>query len=67
MYQSRHIAPVTHWDLLITRDDENILDNVCAHDPMISDHFVVSCNLRLNKPRFPRKEIEFRKIENNST
>ena len=50
-------------DLLITRDDENILDNVCAHDPMISDHFVVSCNLRLNKPRFPRKEIEFRKLK----
>ena len=65
---TQHVSVPTHraghtLDLLITRDDENILDNVCAHDPMISDHFVVSCNLRLNKPRFPRKEIEFRKLK----
>ena len=48
--------------LLITRLNEELVKNVKIHDPMISDHLAVFCNLSLKKPKFRKKVISTRKL-----
>ena len=50
-------------DLLITRNDDGILNSIWTHDPAISDHFYINCSINFSKPGVSRKEIEFRKIK----
>ena len=47
---------------LITRLNEELLRNVTIHDPMISDHLAVFCNLSLKKPQLRKKVISTRKL-----
>ena len=51
----QHVLSATHASghtlaLLITRSNEELVRNVKIHDPMISDHLAVFCNLSLKKP-----------------
>ena len=63
----QHIDVPTHrsghtLDLIITRADDKIAKNFQVHDPVISDHFAVHCQLALFKPPFEKKEISYRKL-----
>ena len=63
----QHIDVPTHrsghtLDLIITRADDKIAKNFHVHDPVISDHFAVHCQLALFKPPFEKKEISYRKL-----
>ena len=50
-------------DLIITRSDECFASNFLVTDPVLSDHFSVTCTLTLAKPSFERKEISYRKLK----
>lgn len=63
---SQHVNEKTHraghiLDLVITRNDENIVQSVTVQDSCISDHY--TCELQFKKPRFERKTITFRKLK----
>ena len=49
-------------DLIITRSDENSVNNVTVHDPVLSDHYAVHCMLPVNKPLLQSKKISYRKL-----
>ena len=51
----QHVCSPTHTaghilDLLITRDDDQLVTSVSIHDAAFSDHFVVNCALSMEKP-----------------
>lgn len=48
-YQGNHTL-----DLIITRTDDDIINNVFVKDPAISDHSAVFCNLMIKKPPFDK-------------
>ena len=63
----QHVTTPTHnrghiLDVIITRSDDDLVDNVMVRDPTLSDHLAVHCNLKLKKPRAERKEIKYRKL-----
>lgn len=63
-----HVCDSTHraghtLDLLITRNDETLIDCISGCDPHLSEHFAVTCKLVMAKPSFAKKKIEFRKIK----
>ena len=53
-------------DLIITRSvvglDDDLVRRVKVRDPCIADHFAVHCELHLQKPRFGKKVVKFRKL-----
>ena len=49
-------------DLIITRNQCNLIEDVLVHDPLISDHYAIFMHLLLHKPQFPRKTIRYRKL-----
>ena len=51
-------------DLLITRDDDQLVTSVSIHDAAFSDHFVVNCALSMEKPLFTKKQIIYRSFQN---
>jgi hypothetical protein len=57
-YQERHIL-----DLLITRADDHIIDNVSVFDPTISDHSAVFCDLLIKKSPFEKIVSRYRKLK----
>lgn len=57
-YSENHIL-----DLLITRSDERVIENVSVCDPAISDHAAVFCDLLINKPPFERRVLSCRKLK----
>ena len=64
---TQHIIVPTHrsnhtLDLIITRKDENVIDNYEVHDPCLSDHYFVICELNLAKPPPMRVEKAYRKL-----
>ena len=67
----QHVKGPTHkkghtLDLIITRSvvglDDYLVRRVKVRDPCIADHFVVHCELHLQKPRFGKKVVKFRKL-----
>ena len=53
----QHICSPTHraghiLDLLMARDDDQLVTSVSIHDAAFSDHFVVNCALSMEKPLF---------------
>ena len=56
-HKSNHVL-----DLIITRSDENSVNNVTVHDPVLSDHYAVHCMLPVNKPLLQSKKISYRKL-----
>ena len=64
----QHVNERTHraghmLDLVITRNDENILQSVTVQDSCISDHYTVKWELQFKKPRFECKTVTFRKLK----
>ena len=51
-------------DLLITRNDDQLVTSVSVHDAAFSDHFVLSCALSMEKPLFTKKQILYRSYKN---
>ena len=51
-------------DLLLTRDDDQLVTSVSIHDAAFSDHFVVNGVLSLDKPLFTKKQIIYRSFKN---
>ena len=51
-------------DLLITRDDDQLVTSVSIHDAAVSDHFVVNCALSMEKPLLTKKQIIYRSFKN---
>ena len=49
-------------DLIITRNQCNLIKDVMVHTPLISDHYAIFMQLLLHKPQFPRKTIRYRKL-----
>ena len=49
-------------DLIITRNQCNLIEDVMVHDPLISDQYAIFMHLLLDKPKFPRKTIRYRKL-----
>ena len=57
-HKSNHVL-----DVIITRSDElSLVKGINVHDPVISDHFAVHCNLSVLKTKQPTKSISFRKL-----
>ena len=50
-------------DLVITRNDESTARDFDVFDPVISNHYVISCSLALPKEAFERKEFNYRKLK----
>jgi len=57
-YQGKHVL-----DLLITRHDEHIIDNIVVRDPAISDHSAVFCKLLVKKQPFEKIVTKCRKLK----
>jgi len=56
----QHVCESTHHsghtlDLIITRNEEDIIDPVSVTESIISDHNVIGCSLELSQPTFPTK------------
>ena len=67
----QHVKGPTHkkghtLDLIITRfvvgPDVALVRSLKVRDPCIADHFAVHCELHLQKPRFGKKVVKFRKL-----
>jgi hypothetical protein len=63
----QHVNVPTHssghtLDLIITRKDETVINNLKVFDAIISDHFVLHCNLDLAKPCNVKLDISYRKL-----
>ena len=67
----QHVKGPTHkkghtLDLIITRSvvglDDDLVRRLKVRDPCIADHFAVHCELHLQKPRFGKKVVKFRKL-----
>ena len=58
-YRAGHI-----FDLIITRDDDQLVTSVSIHDAAFSDHFVVNGTLSMEKPLFTKKPIIYRSYKN---
>ena len=61
---TQHIKVPTHkdnntLDLIITREDELTATNFSVHDPVISDHLALHCNLHVDKPPNIKKRINY--------
>ena len=48
---------------MIIKAGENVADRFCVRDPVLSDHFAVSCTLKLCKVLFERKRLCYRKLK----
>ena len=64
----QHVWVPTHrsgntLDLVITRNDESTARDFDVFDPVISNHYAVSCSLALPKEAFERKEVNYRKLK----
>ena len=64
----QHVWVPTHrsgntLDLVITRNDESTARDFDVFDPVISNHYIVSCSLALPKEAFERKEVNYRKLK----
>ena len=64
----QHVWAPTHrsgntLDLVITRNDESTARDFDVFDPVISDHYVVSCSLVQLKKAFEPKEVNYRKLK----
>ena len=65
----QHVCSPTHGaghilNLLITRDDDQLVTSVSIYDAAFSDHFVVNCALSMEKPLFTKKQIIYRSFKN---
>ena len=54
-------------DLIITREDELNATNFSVHDPVISHHLALHCNLHVDKPPNIKKRINYRKFRSINT
>ena len=69
---TQHVKVPTHkdnntLDLIITRKDELTATNFSVHDPVISDHLALHCNLQADKPPNIKKRINYRKFRSINT
>ena len=69
---TQHIKVPTHkdnytLDLIITQEDELTATNFSVHDPVISDHLALHCNLHVDKPPNIKKRINYRKFRSINT
>ena len=51
-------------DLIITRKEEAVIDNIKILDAGISDHFVLHCNVDKTKSPNLKSEISYRRLGN---
>ena len=63
----QHVNEPTHkqghtLDLIITRNEDRLANDIKIHDPVISDHMSVHCTLQLQKPQLQQTEINYRKL-----
>ena len=49
-------------DLIITKSEERFISNLSIHDPIVSDHFAVHCNLAIDKPPNLKNVVTYRKL-----
>ena len=64
----KHVWAPTHrsgntLDLVITRTDERTARDFDVFDPVISDHYLVSCSLALPKKASERRDVSYRKLK----
>lgn len=65
----QHVIGRTHkdghtLDLIITRSDDDIVCDIDIGEPqIISDHSAIHFHLKLKKPGFVRKQIQYRKVK----
>ena len=65
----QHVCSPTHraghiLNLLITRDDDQLVTSISIHDAANSDHFFVNCALSMEKPLLTKKQIIYRSFKN---
>ena len=63
----QHVTVPTHsrghtLDLIITRSDVDLVDDIVVKNPALSDHLAVLCKLKLKKLPAERREVFFRKL-----
>ena len=64
----QHVNEPTHesghtLDLIITRQCDSLLAKISVTDCLLSDHSTLICDLILDKPPLPKKQISFRKTK----
>ena len=63
----QHVSEPTHQkghtlDVLITRQDEDLISDVKVVDPGLSDHYLVTCTIDFPKAPPVTKKVTYRKI-----
>ena len=63
----QHVIGETHinghsLDLVITKSDDAIIKSYEIRDPGLSDHYIVHCDLFLQKTQFERKLVNYRNV-----
>ena len=66
---AQHITVPTHkdghtLDLIITRNDEDLISDINVRDPLISDYFACFCSWNVCKPNTRRIHTTYRKLLN---
>ena len=64
----QHVVGPTHvdghtLDLIITRQSDNIIDNIPKIDCFLSDHAAILCSLRSDKPSLSAKNVSYRLLK----
>ena len=54
-------------DLVISKKDDHLITEIKIIDHVISDHYAVHCNLRVQKPHFTNKKVYYRKLRSLDT
>ena len=49
-------------DLVISKKDDHLITGIKMIDSVISDHYAVHCNLRVQKPHFMKKKVYYWKL-----
>ena len=49
-------------DLIITRNEDRLVNDIKIHDPVISDPMSVHCTLQSQKPQLQQTDINYRKL-----
>ena len=53
--------------LVISKKDDHLITGIKIIGPVISDHYAVHCNLRVQKPHFMKKKVYYRKLRSLDT
>ena len=66
---TQHVTAPTHnrghtLDLIFTRSDQKLLNNLRVENNLMSDHYWILCKLNIRKPKVTSRTISYRNLKN---